>query len=549
MALFVLAFAIVLQSARFASGHREWPGEPLGRRGAIGSLLVLSAAAVFTYSLPGLVWFALTLAAWGVLERVVAGRRPGLGRLRAAASGHGRAIAAVAVVAVVVIALGAGQASSFISKIGEVQGSTGRLNSPVFPGEALGIWPEGDFQIVRGEVDGAIPAALLGFLVIAAGALIALRRRQLALLAALAAAACVYVGARLFASIYVDAKSLAVMAPLVLLVGLGSLLAPSPGVRDRAARLRFGLGVVAVVAAAASTLLALRAAPVGFTDRGTDLEALAGRIDGGRVVFLGVDRFAAYWLRGTLIQSPGGYVPAEVRARPEKVWEQGRAMDLDTISPGKLDQFDYAITTTAAFQSTPPPNVREVATAGDYRLWRVAGQTPRQRVLREEGNPGLVLDCDNESPRGTTATILADPVKRKPKAWSTKSPFTAPASATQTMRLAPGRWALSLQYHSQAPLTVEAPGLRAELGPSLDGMYLTHQGQGAFWPAGELEVTARRPVSVTVSAREPSSLQRALGVDRRVWLGTLAASRVGPPAQAPLTRACGRYVDHYLARG
>ena len=91
--------------------------------------------------------------------------------------------------------------------------------------------------------------------------------------------------------------------------------------------------------ALASTFLALRAAPVGFNDRGADdLRALAEQIDGGSVVFLGVDRFAGYWLRGTLAESPGGYVPQDVDARPEKTWQQGLAMDFDTLEPVEARQ-------------------------------------------------------------------------------------------------------------------------------------------------------------------------------------------------------------------
>ena len=59
------------------------------------------------------------------------------------------------------------------------------------------------------------------------------RRRQFALLAMLVAGAVVYLGTRAVAEIHVQAKALAVIAPLVLLVGLRALLEPRP--RRRAA--------------------------------------------------------------------------------------------------------------------------------------------------------------------------------------------------------------------------------------------------------------------------------------------------------------------------
>jgi hypothetical protein len=312
------------------------------------------------------------------------------------------------------------------------------------------------------------------------------------------------------------------------------------------------LGVVVAVALAASTFLALRAAPVGFDQRGNELEGMTGLIQGRTVAFLGVDRFAGYWLRGTRMRSPGGYIPSEVQARPNKVWQQGLAMDFDTLSPGRLDQFRYVITTSAGYQSTPPPNFQPVVRNTSYVLWRRTGPTPPLRVIDRDGTPGRVLDCATAQGRrierhSGTATVLPHPVVAGLRGWSRDSPFDAPGTAVQRLALRPGRWELSLQYHSQAPLTVSAPGLHTKLPPSLDGMYLTHQAQGAFWPAGTLRARRGSPVTVTVSAQKPSGLQRALGVRRQVWLGPLAATRPGS-SQTPLSGACGRFVDHFTVR-
>jgi hypothetical protein len=325
------------------------------------------------------------------------------------------------------------------------------------------------------------------------------------------------------------------------------------------------LGAVFAVGAAISTFLALREAPVGFGERGEELEELAQRAEGETVAFLGVDRFAGYWLRDTLMRSPGGYVPADVRARPQKAWQQGRAMDLDTLSPAKLDEFDYAITTTAAYQSSPPPNMEEVERTDSYVLWERTARTPRTQVLDEGGNPGRVL-LASESPlvslacrerelapsRGEAA-ILPAPVLSSSHAWSEPIPFAAPATSTQTLELRPGRWQLSLQYHSQVDLTLRAPGLESELPASLVGMYMTRQGQSAYWPAGEIVVGADgSAVEVEVEADEPAALARLAGAERKVWLGELAATRIDPlrsdPASVPLGLACGRYVDRYSPR-
>jgi hypothetical protein len=521
------------------------------RRATALTLALLAAASIFVYSLPGLAWFVVALPIWAALEMVAGRLRVDFEAIGGVLRRHRAAIAVVALVVVAVAAFSATQLSHFLGRVGDVQASAGRLSSPVYPGEVLGVWPEEDFRIVRSEVEGAYPAVALGLLVAALGGLVALRRRDYALVAALAAAAAVYAWARPFAGIHVEAKALAVAAPLVAFAGLRALLAPREGEPDARLRARYALGGVFAAALAASTFLALRAAPVGFDERGRELESLAGLIPGRSVAFLGVDRFAGYWLRGTLAESPGGYVPADIRARPEKVWQQGRAMDFDTLSPRRLDEFDYAITTAAAYASTPPPNFELVNSTSSFALWKRTGPTPDLRVLDEDGAPGRTLDCGKAhsgelASRGGTATVLDDPVIGKPGGWSRSSPFDAPDSATQRLELDPGRWELSLQYHSQSPLTVSAPGLKAELPPSLDGMYLLHQGQGSFWPVGAVKAPKGEALTITLSAGGRTGLQRALGVKRQVWLGEIAATRAGSAQEMPLADACGRYVDHFL---
>lgn len=568
MALFVLAFALLLEArsrgAVEASGADPEPPPPPWRAAFIAAV-ILAAASVLTFSIPGLVWFALAVPLWLVLE-ALAGRSPiEWGKVGASLSRHRIALAVAALILIAAAVALVGPASSFVSKINDVQSSAGRLSSPVFPGEALGIWPAGDYRIVRGEVSGSLLATALGAIAIGYGLLALVRRRALALLAMLIAGGIVYVGARLFAQIHVEAKALMVIAPLVLLVSLRGLLAPPADgrqARDRATIARYALGGLVAVAAGLSTMLALRSAPVGFDDRQLALERLASEAEGKPLIFLGVDRFAGYYARDALTRAPAGYVPEEIEARPEKTWLQGIAADFDTVDSGKLDKFDYAIATAAAFASTPPPNFEQVDSLGDYVLWRRTGPTPRSRVLDEAGDPGATLDCASTSGRKLsrrrgTATVLAEPeifsyadwrapVPAEPAAGGQERGFEAPGTASAELSLEPGRYDLSLQYQSQVALEVLFEGERvAELPPSLDGMYLSAAGRGAFWSAGTIEAPAAGSSVVEVRAAEPTGLQDALGVPRRVWLGDLAASPVGEPATESMADACGDYVDSF----
>lgn len=555
MALFVLAFALALGSRSLGERPPPW-------RSVVAVCLLLAAASVFTFSAPGLAWFVLVVPLWLAFE-ASAGRSPvNWGGVRDGLVAHKVTLGVAAVILVGIAVVAFTPAREFASKIADVQASAGRLSSPVFGGEALGIWPAGDFRVVRGEVSGSLIAAAIGALALLYGVVVLVRRRRLALLAMLVTGGLVYIGTRAFAQIHVQAKALAVIAPLVLLISLGALLEPRKASNDKRTTtlMRLAAGTLVFLAAALSTLVALRDAPIGFDDRQLGLEQLADRAAGKPVAFLGVDRFAGYYLRKTLARAPAGYVPEEIDARPEKTWQQGLAADFDSLDSGQLDKFDYAITTSAAYNSTAPPNFKPIARAGDYILWQRHGDTPRGRVLRAEGgNPGAILGCAHGRPgRPGRAVILPEPAVAGFKDWDQPSPpaarvagqergWEAPGTATIPIELTrAGDYRLSLQYHSQVPLTLLFDGEQvAELPASLDGLYLSGAGRGAFWPAGEVRDATAGTHEVTVRAADPGGLAGTLDARRLVWLGDLAASPTTPPLTVPLADACGHYVDHF----
>ncbi|MBA2240849.1 MAG: hypothetical protein H0W09_06365, partial [Solirubrobacterales bacterium] len=376
-----------------------------------------------------------------------------------------------------------------------------------------------------------------------------------------------------------------ILAPLLMLVTMRGLRAPGTGGRGRGPRLAFGaLAVVFMLAAGVSTLLALRAAPVGFQERGGELEHLADVAAGDPLLFLGVDRFGTYWLRGTLAESPGGYFAPEVSARPQKAWQQGDPVDFDTTEPARMDRFDWAITSAGEYGSTPPPNWEEVERTAGFVLWRREGETPAQLVLNEGGMAARILEC----PPGTDADDVVAQFETEPESkadpsddealgetgpsrgaatplealvgypttvirqvyadrdgWRSSTQLEAPGSVSRRFELAPGIWDLSLQYASQVDIVVEAGGQSVELPASLAGMYLTEKGGGSFWPAGQVQVRGNRPVRVTISSDEPTGLEQAVGASRRTWVGDLAATRPSDrPQVVSLRQACGLYVDH-----
>ena len=183
--------------------------------------------------------------------------------------------------------------------------------------------------------------------------------------------------------------------------------------------------------------------------RGADLETLASRIQGKSVIFLGLDRFAAYWLRGTLVQSPGGYVPPEVKARSQKPWP-GPGDRFRHVSPHKLDA-TATRSRPRPFQSTPPPNFHRVATAGDYVLWKRRGDTARSsrggRQPRRSSTARTARPAWSRSDRATARTQSgpstarrrpAQAGRRGPVGWSQPLPFERARHAPHELRPRPG---------------------------------------------------------------------------------------------------------------
>lgn len=140
--------------------------------------------------------------------------------------------------------------------------------------------------------------------------------------------------------------------------------------------------------------------------------------------------------------------------------------------------------------------------------------------------------------------MIAPPVIGAPGGWQPGRFFAAGDSVSQTLDLPAGRWNLSLVYNSPVPLTVSGPGLHKVLPPSYDGKIPTFEGTGPYWATGA--VNGGQPTRITVTAGGLDGIQRLLGVQRRIALGTIAATSASPEKTVPLASACGRFVDWYV---
>jgi len=494
----------------------------------------------------------------------------------------------------------------------------GNLRQPLNPLEAFGIWPSAEFRISPANASNPAIAFWLGGL-LALGAFAwglgrALARRENALPAALASGALGYLGAVVAGTPYTSAKSLAIVAPVVALVTLRGLLGADsledePDEQARwwppalpRALLRYGVPALAaafVAGAVLSSLLPLRQAAVGPTATPEELIGFRSHLDGEDVLFLGRDNFISWELLGAEVYTPIlNHYDTEETSTLYRATPINAKFDWDNVPGEGLDgrglrDFGWVLTTSAEFNSEAPPQFEVAERSEDFVLWRrkPGAKTPGpgepgfRRTLSEELDPGTELDCEDPTTRaaarldGYARVLTRPPAIGRVEDWEPKPDFTEAGGATQELLLAPGRWEISIQYASTQALTLRAPelGFERELEANL-----LFRGPSPYYSAGEVTVgeapelaedldprpgvakavvvdaePARVEFSATVA--DPPLAGRLLGTESRAFLGTIAATPVGPErpsglagvapsssrVESPLRLSCGAYVDWY----
>ncbi len=318
-----------LFEAAFVLGFALWLRDLTGDRIRTGSGLlallpgaVIAAGALYVYSWPGLVWLVGSLGLWAFAElfrrsepwaairRILPSALVGLLLLVAIAapeidriSKFGTSVDAVTERAPKPAAAGGSSGSAGVVERAASQAGVGRerpdydnalgnLFGQINPGSVFGIWPSGDFRVNPG--DGAVPAlafylgAALGALALALGVVGAWRQAETALLAALGAAAAIWLAARVGSTPYTAAKALQMIAPLAMLIAARGLLDPLAPIPLRG-HSRGGVAILAVafaIGAGISSTLALANAPVGLDDYTPGVRKLSNRFAGESTLLL-----------------------------------------------------------------------------------------------------------------------------------------------------------------------------------------------------------------------------------------------------------------------
>jgi hypothetical protein len=362
--------------------------------------------------------------------------------------------------------------------------------------------------------------------------------------------------------LYILAKAVVVPASVVMLLVVTALLVPGGGPAKRV------FATVFIALAAYSSFLALRDTIVASTDRLDELAEFQGRVAGQDVLALNSDRFTDYGLRTATVYSPA--FNSEIRVPSTGAKTQRLPIDFDSVPADVLNQFPYAVTTSAVYQSQAPPGWTLDASNGSYRLWRRTGTTPSVAILAEEARPGRIFRCKRPKFRrvlegGGDAVVWPRPVIAKRLYWTagtagsatpkgSVSPDDAPLdnmlspgqAASQTINLPAGQWKLSIQYVSPVTgIEVRAPGLAVHLPSGMDAAIPYRPDQGPYWPAGEVTSTGG-PITISVRADDINLLQKALWVDAPAVIGNLTAVERTGFREVPTAAACGLYVDHVI---
>jgi hypothetical protein len=537
MAGLLLGFVLHLEQVK----ERWGAASPARRCGLLIPAGLLVAAALDTYSYFGVIWFLATPAVWAVIE---VAHRPALVRdwfSRRRISAAAPWMAGMLVLAIIILLPIVGQLATVFHLIGVSPATTtqfaktdlGNLPGALSPFEGLGVWTVQDFRFVPNNLhEGEGGAFALGVLVV--GLVWSLRRRQLVLPAAAIASALIYEYVRRTQSPYVAAKALVVAAPVLMAVGLRALLT-RPG-RDRSTE----AAVLAVAAlfcglVAFSSYLTLQTVPVQAPEPGRELAAFHRRTGDAKVLFLGIDDFAAWQLRDSQVYAPASAY--SVSAPGVSTPFNGSALDFDSVSPTDLDRFRYVITTNTPYASQVPANFHLAARGRLYALWERTGPTAPFRVLEAPGQPGAILDCTTPSGRMLAASrgeasVMATPVV------APGASLSAGQTGSMSLALPAGRWEVSAEYLSYFNLHFSAEGRRWTM-PAYLGR------NGPWFAVGE--VTGRgvnSPVTVRASAERPSPLTG--GRVTAVSIYQIAATRAPDTRRiVPLRDACGTYVDWY----
>jgi hypothetical protein len=464
--------------------------------GSLGAIDVAAAA----WLGPGLLAAAVVLA-WQL------GRR-GIRDLAA----H---VAAFALVGAVLVAPTLSSVGAFVQKTEVVLTSgveLGDLQGPLDPLEVFGVWPRGDFRL---PLDNPTAYLLIGAVVVAVGLglLHLLRGRGWAMLVFAAASLIAYWYVTRTGSPWVDAKALAILAPVVLLVAvIGAVSLGSVGRRIEA-----GVLLAAIAAGVLWTnALAYHDAQLSNYPRLHELQQLGQRYAGQGPTFIPeFEEFTKYFLRDTAPTAGSEpYKPGPSGMIPNGSLRFGFSVEVGQFNASYVDSFRTVVLRRSPEQSRPPAMFRLVDRGRFYDVWqrdpRMARAVLGELPLGTRYQPGATPPCGAVQALARRASSL-----RAGLAW---------VAAPQLLVAAPEQSRHSLNWGADGA----DPTTFRSIGPGWLQMVVDVPVAGRY--TAWTEASLPRPLTLLLNGRRVATIPAGLsprgpGEDVRVGTFELAPGR------------------------
>jgi hypothetical protein len=248
-----------------------------------------------------------------------------------------------------------------------VTGAPGNLATPLRATQVFGVWVWETYKHPPTGSDLTITSALIAITVVAAvlGALRLLRRREYSLAGWIALTLVVWAGITAYSTTWVDAKTLMLTTPVVVLTAWGGVAAL------RASALRVLAPVLALVlfaGVAVSDAMQYHTSNIAPTARYQELESIDHRFAGqGPTLFADFDEYSLYVLRDLDVGGPNFIYSPPALAGPGALYRY--PVELDRLAPAGLRSYPLIVTRRDPALARPPSAYRLLWQGTYYQVW------------------------------------------------------------------------------------------------------------------------------------------------------------------------------------
>jgi len=267
-----------------------------------------------------------------------------------------------------------------------VTGAPGNLAIPLRATQVFGVWVWETYKHPPTGSDLTITAVLIAITVLAGvlGALRLLRRRDFSLAGWIALTLVVWAGITAYSTTWVDAKTLMLTTPVVVLTAWGGVAAL------RASALRLLAPVLALVlfaGVAVSDAMQYHTSNLAPTARYRELESIDSRFAGqGPTLFADFDEYALYVLRDLDVGGPNFIYSPPALTGPGAFYRY--PVELDRLAPASLRSYPLIVTRRNPALPRPPSAYRLLWQGAYYQVWgRRHGAAAALAAIPLSGSP------------------------------------------------------------------------------------------------------------------------------------------------------------------